>query len=153
MTVRVERTAELAAERERVWAFLIDPAKRAGAISVVSEFELVDETGRKATWYLDLPIPLLRNAFAVETEDVVRREPEYVKFTGRSRAMNVVGEHELEETETGTKLTNRFTVEGKLPGVERFFERSLDSELENLRKAIEADLGIAVESEDGKRNA
>ncbi|MDX1745997.1 MAG: SRPBCC family protein [Halobacteriales archaeon] len=145
MTVRVERTAELAAERERVWAFLVDPGKRAGAISVVSEFELGDDEGRTATWYLDLPIPLLRNAFAVETEDVVRREPEYVKFTGRSRAMNVVGEHELEALDGGTRLTNRFTVEGKLPGVERFFERSLDAELENLRRAIEADLGIEVD--------
>ena len=145
MTVRVERTVELPAERERVWAFLVDPAKRAGAISVVSEFELQDEAGTRATWYLDLPIPLLRKAFAVQTEDVTREEPRYVKFTGRSRVMNVIGEHELEEMDGGTRLTNRFTVEGKLPGVEAFFERNLDGELENLRRAIEADLGIEVE--------
>lgn len=145
MTVRVERTVELPAERDRVWAFLADPEKRARAISVVDDFELGDGDGRRATWYLDLPIPLLRKALAVETEDVVREEPEYVKFTGRSRAMNVIGEHELEESDGGTRLTNRFTVEGKLPGVERFFDRSLDGELENLRRAIEADLGIEVD--------
>jgi carbon monoxide dehydrogenase subunit G len=145
MTVRVERTAELPAERDRVWEFLVDPAKRAGAISVVSEFELHDEAGTRATWYLDLPIPLLRKAFAVETEDVTREEPRYVKFTGRSRVMNVIGEHELEEIDDGTRLTNRFTVEGRLPGVESFFERNLDGELENLRRAIETDLGIEVE--------
>jgi carbon monoxide dehydrogenase subunit G len=68
-----------------------------------------------------------------------------VKFTGRSRAMNVIGEHELEETDGVTRLTNRFTVEGRLPGVETFFRRNLDGELENLRRAIEADLGIEVE--------
>jgi len=150
MTVRVERTVELPAEPERVWEFLIDPAKRAGAISVVSEFELRDDEGRKATWYLDLPIPMLRKAFSIETEDVTREEPEYVKFTGRSRVMNVIGEHELEETDTGTRLTNRFTVEGRLPGVESFFERNLDEELENLRRAIEADLGIDIDERGGE---
>ena len=145
MTVRVERTADLPVERERVWDFLTDPRKRAGAISVVDDFELHDEAGTKATWYLDLPVPLLRKALAIETEDVEREEPRYVKFRGRSRAMNVIGEHELEETEDGTRLTNRFTVEGRLPGVESFFERNLDSELENLRRAIERDLGVEVE--------
>ena len=145
MTVRVERTVELPAERERVWAFLVDPAKRAQAISVVSEFELHDEAGTRATWYLDLPIPVLRKAFAIETEDVTRDAPSYVRFTGRSRVMNVIGEHELEETDGGTRLTNRFTVEGRLPGVESFFERNLEGELQNLRRAIEADLGIEVE--------
>ena len=145
MTVRVERSAELPVERERVWAFLTDPAKRAGAISVVGDFELHDESGTRATWYLDLPIPMLRKALAIETEDVERDEPRYVKFTGRSRAMNVIGEHELEETEEGTRLTNRFTVEGRLPGIESFFERNLDSELENLRRAIERDLGVEVD--------
>ena len=145
MTVRVERTVELPAERERVWAFLTDPAKRAGAISVVDDFEIQDADGRKAIWYLDLPIPLLRKALAIETQDVERDEPRYVKFTGRSRAMNVVGEHELEETDGGTRLTNRFTVDGRLPGVESFFERNLDGELENLRRAIERDLGVEVE--------
>lgn len=145
MTVRVERTVELPAERERVWAFLVDPGKRAGAISVVSEYELEDEDGLRATWYLDLPIPLLGSAFAVETEDVERDEPRYVKFTGRSRAVHVVGEHELEAVDGGTRLTNRFTIEGRLPGVETFFERNLDRELENLRRAIEADLGIEVD--------
>lgn len=145
MTVRVERTVDLPADRDRVWAFLVDPANRAEAISIVSDFELQDESGRRATWYLDLPIPVLRKAFSVETEDVTREEPRYVKFTGRSRVMNVIGEHELEETDDGTRLTNRFTVEGRLPGVESFFERNLDGELENLRRAIEADLGIEVE--------
>lgn len=145
MTVRVERTVELPVERERVWGFLTDPGKRARAISVVDEYELHDDTGTRATWYIDLPIPLLRKALAIETEDVERDAPRYVKFTGRSRAMNVIGEHELEETETGTRLTNRFTVEGRLPGVETFFERNLDGELENLRRAIERDLGVEVE--------
>jgi len=147
MTVRVERTVDLPAERERVWAFLVDPAKRAGAISVVARYELDDADGRRATWYLDLPILLLGKAFAVETEDVERDPPRYVKFTGRSRAMNVIGEHELEAIDDGesTRLTNRFTVEGRLPGVEAFFERNLNAELENLRRAIEADLGIEVD--------
>ena len=56
--------------------------------------------------------------------------------------MRVVGEHELEEIENGTRLTNRFIVDGKLPGVERFFKRNMDAEFDNLEDAIYDDLGI-----------
>lgn len=53
--------------------------------------------------------------------------------------MRVVGEHDLEAVDGGTRLTNRFTVEGKVPGVERFFKRNLDAELDNLEQAIRED--------------
>jgi carbon monoxide dehydrogenase subunit G len=56
--------------------------------------------------------------------------------------MHVVGEHELEPTDEGTQLTNRFTVEGRLPGVERFFKRNLETEFDNLEDAIFDDLGL-----------
>ena len=138
MTVRVERTFELTATPEEVWSFIADPEKRAGAISVVSDFE---ETGDGEIWHIELPIPLVRRTIAIETEDVARDEPSYVKFVGRSKVMRVVGEHEITATEEGSRLTNRFTVDGKMPGVERFFERNLDAELSNLEAAIKRDLG------------
>ncbi|PSQ49066.1 polyketide cyclase [Halobacteriales archaeon SW_12_67_38] len=135
MTVRVERTFELEASPERVWEFIADPAKRARPISVVESFGVHDDT--HATWHISLPIPLVSRTIAVETEDTVREPPEHVEFVGRSRVMRVVGEHDLEATEDGgTRLRNRFTVEGKMPGVERFFKRNLDGELDNLETAI-----------------
>lgn len=135
MTVRVERTFELEALPERVWEFIADPAKRARPISVVESFDVHDDT--HATWHISLPIPLVSRTIAVETEDTVREPPEHVEFVGRSRVMRVVGEHDLEATEDGgTRLRNRFTVEGKMPGVERFFKRNLDGELDNLETAI-----------------
>ena len=142
MTVRVERTFELDAPPEDVWSFIADPAKRARAISVVTEFE---ETGEgTATWHVKLPIPLINRTVPVETRETDRREPEYVKFIGRSKVMRVVGEHDLQSTgEGGTRLTNRFTVDGKLPGVEKFFQRNLDGELDNLEDAIRRDLATA----------
>jgi carbon monoxide dehydrogenase subunit G len=143
MTVRVERTFELAATPEEVWKLISDPEKRAAPISVVEDFEITGEG--TAIWHVEIPIPMVRRTIAVETEEIERDPPNYVKFTGRSRAMNVIGEHELEEIEGGTRLTNRFTVEGRLPGVESFFERNLDSELENLQRSIERDLGVEVE--------
>ena len=88
MTVRVERTFELAAPPERVWAFIADPEKRAAAISIVGDWE---REGEETIWYLDLPIPLVRKAFAVRTRDVVREEPERVEFVGRSNVMQVRG--------------------------------------------------------------
>lgn len=136
MTVRVQRRFTLPATCEEVWEFISDPERRAQAISVVSEYELKDESGRKATWYIDIPIPVIRRAARVETEDVTRDPPKYVEFVGRSKVMQVTGTHRLEEIEGGCRLTNEFVVNGKLPGVERFFKHNLDSELENLEDAI-----------------
>jgi carbon monoxide dehydrogenase subunit G len=142
MTVRVERAFEVAAPPERVWDFIADPEKRAGAISVVTDFEVIDE--RHATWHVKLPIPLIDRTIPIDTEDTDLDEPDYVRFTGNSRAMRVIGEHELDGLDGGqrTRLANRFVVDGRLPGVERFFERNLDDELTNLERAIGADLGV-----------
>ncbi|EMA00147.1 SRPBCC family protein [Haloferax denitrificans] len=135
MTVRVKRTFEFDAPGERVWEFIADPAKRAGAISVVDRFDVADD-GRHATWYLELPIPLVRSTVTVETEDIEVDEPTHVKFVGKSRVMRVTGEHTIEEHDGGSRLVNEFTVDGRLPGVETFFERNLDRELDNLEAAL-----------------
>lgn len=140
MTVRVDRSFEVNAAPERVWEFISDPENRAQAISVVSEYTIDDEAGRKATWHVELPIPLVRRTITVETEDVTREPPNYVKFIGNSKVMDVTGTHEIVATETGARLENQFVVEGKLPGVEKFFKRNLDDELENLRRALETDI-------------
>ncbi|OVE85700.1 SRPBCC family protein [Natronolimnobius baerhuensis] len=140
MTVRVERSFELSASPERVWEFIADPENRARAISVVQDYRVTDSAGRKVTWDVELPIPLVRRTVTVETEDVTRTEPEYVKFVGKATAMQVTGEHTIVPTETGTRLENRFIVDGKLPGVEKYFKRNLDDELENLRRALEREV-------------
>ena len=142
MTVRVERSFELPVGRERVWEFIVDPARRAGAVSVVSSFTVHDDG--TATWQLDLPVPLVDSTVTVETRDETVRDPEYVKFSGRSKVMNVVGEHELVETEGGTRVVNTFVVDGNFPGVERFFQRNLDDELDNLELALGEYLGVEV---------
>ncbi|SDK19399.1 MULTISPECIES: SRPBCC family protein [Natronorubrum] len=140
MTVRVDRSFELSASPERVWEFIADPENRAQAISVVQEYTVDDPEGRRVTWHVELPIPLVRKTVAVETEDVTREPPEYVEFVGKSKVMQVTGKHEIVETEAGSRLENNFTVDGKLPGVEKFFKRNLDGELENLRRALERDI-------------
>lgn len=142
MTVRVSRTLEFDASPEEVWEFIADPAKRARAISVVEDFE-VNADG-SATWQVALPIPVVSSTVAVETRDVTRDPPEYVEFTGRSRVMNVRGQHTIEPTESGARLVNEFVVDGRLPGVERFFKRNLDAELDNLEDALRRDLGPAA---------
>ena len=144
MTVRVQRTFEFDAAPERVWEFISDPAKRAEAISVVEEYEIDPEDERKATWQISLPIPLLNSTVGVETEDLTRDEPRYVKFMGKSRALRVTGEHTIEPTDAGCKLHNEFIVDGRLPGVEKFFKRNLDRELDNLEAALRRDLGLTA---------
>lgn len=140
MTVRVEQSFDIPAPPEDVWTFIADHAKRAEAISVVDDYELHGD-GR-ATWHLDLPLRAISKAFDVETEEVERREPAYVKFTGRSKVMRVQGEHELAPVDGGTRLTNRFVVDGRVPGVERFFERNLPGEIDNLEAALRRDLDL-----------
>jgi carbon monoxide dehydrogenase subunit G len=135
MTIRVRRVFEFDAPPERVWDFIADPSERADAISVVDSYE-VDEATGAATWHVRLPIPFVKSTARVETEDIAREPPDYVKFLGRSSVFQVTGEHTVEETETGTRLINEFVVDGRVPGVERFFERNLDGELENLERAL-----------------
>lgn len=141
MTVRVERTVVVPAPREAVWEFISDPELRARPISVVKDFELVDDN--QANWYLRLPIPVIDRTIRVETEEKRRDPPRFVEFVGTSKVMKVVGTHELEEDGDGTQLTNRFVVDGKLPGVERFFKRNMDAEFDNLEEAIDEYLGFS----------
>ena len=144
MTVRVRRTFEFDVPGERVWEFIADPEQRARPISVVEDFELDAEDGRKATWHVRLPIPVVSSTIAVATEDVAREPPNYVKFVGRSKVMRVTGEHTIEETDSGSRLINEFSVEGRLPGVERFFKKNLDRELDNLEAALREELGVTA---------
>ena len=141
MTVRVQRTFEFDAPPEEVWGFIADPASRAEAISVVDSYEANDDGSM--TWHVRLPVPGISATVAVETEETRKEPPELVEFVGRSRALRVTGKHIVEETETGCKLRNEFVVDGRIPGVERYFKKNLDEELDNLeralRKAVEAD--------------
>lgn len=134
MTVRVERVFDIPVPPEGVWSVIADPKTRAESISVVEEYETTGD--RTAVWHVSLPIPRVDRTIRIETEDIERDEPEYVKFTGRSKAMYVQGEHELEPTDEGTRLTNRFVVDGRLPGVETYFKRKLDDELANLEAVV-----------------
>ena len=138
MTTRAQRTIEIAASPHDVWSFLSDPEKRANSISVIEDFELNDET--HATWFLSLPIPGVDETIAIETEDTVRDPVEYIKFVGRSKLAHVVGEHELEPINQGTRLNSRFTVESTVPGIEQYFEQKLDGEFDNLETALRTSL-------------
>lgn len=140
MAARIERVFEIAAPPEEVWAVIADPEKRARPISVVDTFETTGD--RTAVWNVSLPIPGLNRTIRVETEDVEIDAPSYVRFVGRSKAMDVRGEHALEAIDGGTRITNRFTVDGRLPGVERYFKRKLDDELANLEAAIRGELAV-----------
>lgn len=137
MTVEVERAFDVDAPIEAVWDLLSNDETRAQTISVVEEYELRDRGNRsEVIWSLSLPIPLVSSTIAVRTRDVERDPPNYVKFVGKSKVMTVTGEHELSETDSGCHVINRFIVDGKVPGVEKFFERNIDDEIENFRLAI-----------------
>ena len=139
MVADVERTFEVDAPIEEVWDLIADPETRAEAISVVESYRT---DGEEFVWDLELPVPVINETVMVRTQDVDRRPPEFVEFVGRSTVMEVTGRHSLEPTETGSRVTNRFIVNGNVPGVETFFRRNLDDELDNLEAALRADLGL-----------
>lgn len=134
MTVRVERTMHFDAPPEAVWAFIADPANRARAISVVEEFSVDPADDRRCTWEVSLPIPFLNRTTTVETRDLARDPPRFVEFTGNSSVLEVTGRHEITATDGGSRLDNEFVVDGRMPGVERYFTSRLDDELDNLRR-------------------
>ena len=136
MAIRLERVIDVPAPPEAVWSFISDPEQRARHISVVEDYTVNGDGS--ATWQLSLPIPLINRTISVETEDVEVQPPEHVKFIGRSKAMRVVGEQDLEASDTGTRLTNHFTVEGRVPGIERFFKKNLADEFDNLETGLRA---------------
>lgn len=140
MTTRARRTLEVDADRETVWSYISDPAFRADAISVVESYEPTPGENRRVTWHVVLPIPFVRATIPIETEELSRNPPGQVTFRGDSRVMSVTGEHTLEETEDGTRLVTELTVEGSVPGVETYFKRNLDDELDNLLAALEREL-------------
>ena len=137
MTVEVERAFDIDGPIETVWELLSNDETRAETISVVDSYDLrkhADDV--RVVWHLNLPIPLVSSTIEVRTREVERDPPHYVKFVGQSKVMTVTGEHELTETEEGCHVVNRFVVDGKVPGVETFFERNIDAEIDNFRDAI-----------------
>ena len=141
MVTDVERTFEVDATVEEVWALIADPEARAEAISIVDSYEV---DGDELVWQLRLPIPGLGRTVAVRTRDVERDDPEFVRFVGRSKVMDVRGEHELSPTDDGCAVRNRFVVDGRFPGVERFFKRNIDEEIDNLFLYISDSLGLDI---------
>ena len=133
MTVDVERVYDVTATVEEAWSLLSDPAMRAKGLTMVESYEQV---GAETIWHLRLPIPGLRKTASVRTRDVERSPPTYVKFTGDAKIMHVQGEHELTETDTGCRIRNRFVVDGRLPGVESFFKRGIDREIERMLQGL-----------------
>ena len=136
MVVEVERTYQVDAPCEEVWEALSDPDNRAQSISIVESYE---QRGDDYIWQLSLPIPVVRGTMAVKTRDIERDPPRFVRFKGKSKVMHVTGEHELTPVENGCEARSTFIVDGKLPGIETFFERNVDEEIQNiLQKATEA---------------
>lgn len=144
MVVRVERVVTVPASPEAVWEFIADPEQRAASISVVEEFEILDDG--KAVWHVAVPIPFVDKTLSIETKEVTREPPTYVEFTGTSKVLTVVGKHTLEEVNGSTELTNRFIVDGEAPGVEKFFKKQMDEEFDNLERALNEFLGITHEN-------
>lgn len=141
MTVRVRRSFEVIADIEDVWELLSNEAKRAEAIELVDSFE---EVSGGTHWNVNVPLPLSDRTVTVKTNDVERDPPTYVKFVGRSKLMNVTGEHSLTQDGDTCRVVNTFVVDGSVPGVEKFFKRNIDGEIENIMHAV-SDHVAAVE--------
>jgi carbon monoxide dehydrogenase subunit G len=138
MVINAERTFDVAVPPENVWGFMADPEHRAQSISVVADFDRIDED--RMTWHLSIPISAIDKTVTVETKDTVRDSPSRLEFVGRSDVGRIEGEHEFTATETGTRVTNQLQVDGSVPGIETYFEENLGEELDNLETTIRTEL-------------
>jgi len=69
---------------------------------------------------------------------VLRDALKHPEFNRADLKAMLTGEHEIREVGGGgSTLTNRFVVDGKVPGVEQFFKRNLDDELDRLQRKLE----------------
>lgn len=131
MTVRVKRSYELDYNKEQVWKVISDHELRAEGLTVVDDYEVHNE--QTVTWVLSLDLPLVPSTLSVKTREQNRDPPEEVAFKGKSKAFTAKGKHKIEQLpDGGCILHSSFVVEGRLPGVERFFKRNLESELQSL---------------------
>ena len=108
MPVEVTHQRTVPAPPQQVWEFIADPANRAAAISAVEDYD--DADGPRATWHVELPVPLVAQTVAVDTTETDRHPPEYVRFVGSAPGLDVTGEHTLPPIDGGTQLHNRFVV-------------------------------------------
>jgi len=134
VVVRVERSVEVAAPPREVWEFLADPKNRAEAVSVVERAEV--HGPETVTWFVEIPVPYLDRTMEIRTEDRVRDPPNRAEWVGRATGIYVEGEHVVTGDDDTTTVENWFAVESSIPGVEGYFERNLEAEMENLRAAL-----------------
>lgn len=149
MTTAVEREAIVDIDVETVWDLLADPEQRAAAIGIVEDHEVIDDSGDgdEIRWHVSIPVSMIDETIAVRTHETEKRPPEYVEYVGESSVLSMTGEHELEPTEEGARVRNRFTVESSIPGVESYFERTIEDEIDNLIDFVVERTGATVQEQ------
>jgi carbon monoxide dehydrogenase subunit G len=82
--MRFQGTLEIAAPRERVWAFLVDPARVTACAPDVERLEALDRTRFHFTTRAG--VGPIRAKFAIEAEFLELREPEHATVHARGHA-------------------------------------------------------------------
>jgi len=82
--VRFEGSTEIAAPRERVWAFVMDPHQVAGCGPGVESVEILDE--KRFRIKASVGIGFIKARFTVDTELFDVKEPERANLRGRGQA-------------------------------------------------------------------
>lgn len=137
MAVTITRTFEVNGhDCQSVWEFISNPERRADALGVVDDYEVLGTEPNRELWQLKIPIPLITGTVSVRTREVEREEGSHVKFRGRSKIMEIYGEHHLTEIDEGCRIDNKFRVNGKVPGIETFFKSNIGDEIDNLETEL-----------------
>lgn len=82
--MRFEGSTEIAAPRERVWAFVMDPHQVAGCGPGVESVEILDE--KRFRIKASVGIGFIKARFTVDTELFDVKEPERANLRGRGQA-------------------------------------------------------------------
>ena len=85
---------------------------------------------------------LIKSGMEAEGEEREEIWKEVARYMHEEVMVDILMAHLVGYARVGPRI--EFSVEGRLPGVERFFKRNLDRELDNLEAALREELGVTA---------
>ena len=139
----VERTFEVRAPADRVWAFLSDFERLGPCLPGCTGVEMLSPT--EANWNMDTKVGFIRKRFVVRTRTTEMDEPTHAAWSGESDDLTTAGTIDVHPLAPDrTEVTYRGTVKAQGPArqvLNRYFksrlERDIDAFVTNVRAALE----------------
>lgn len=138
-----ERTFEVRAPADRVWAFLSDFERLGPCLPGCTGVDVLSAT--EANWQMDTKVGFIRKRFVVRTRTTEMDAPTHAAWTGESDDITTAGTIDVRPlTPDRSEVTYNGTVKAQGPArqvLNRYFKarlgRDIDAFVANVRAALE----------------